>query len=69
LQVVIFLGVLGFGAKAGMFPLQSWLPTAHPVAPSNASSVLSGVITKAGVFVIIRIIRNYTLSEEIPYVA
>ena len=56
LQVVIFLGVLGFGAKAGMFPLQSWLPTAHPVAPSNASSVLSGVITKAGVFVIIRII-------------
>lgn len=56
LNVVIFLGVLGFGAKAGMFPLQSWLPTAHPVAPSNASSVLSGVITKAGVFVIIRII-------------
>ena len=55
-HVVIFLGVLGFGAKAGMFPLQSWLPTAHPVAPSNASSVLSGIITKAGVFVIIRII-------------
>lgn len=56
LHAVIFLGVLGFGAKAGMFPLQSWLPTAHPVAPSNASSVLSGIITKAGVFVIIRII-------------
>lgn len=56
LQAVIFLGVLGFGAKAGMFPLHSWLPTAHPVAPSNASSVLSGIITKAGVFVIIRII-------------
>lgn len=56
MHLVIFLGVLGFGAKAGMFPLQSWLPTAHPVAPSNASSVLSGIITKAGVFVIIRII-------------
>ena len=56
MHIVIFLGVLGFGAKAGMFPLQSWLPTAHPVAPSNASSVLSGIITKAGVFVIIRII-------------
>jgi len=56
MHIVIFLGVLGFSAKAGMFPLQSWLPTAHPVAPSNASSVLSGIITKAGVFVIIRII-------------
>ena len=63
LQTVIFLGVLGFGAKAGMFPLQSWLPTAHPVAPSNASSVLSGVITKAGVFVIIRIIY-YVVGVE-----
>ncbi len=56
IYVISFLGVLGFGAKAGLFPLHSWLPTAHPVAPSNASSVLSGVITKAGVFVIIRII-------------
>lgn len=53
-SVAIFLCVIGFGAKAGMFPLQSWLPTAHPVAPSNASALLSGVITKAGVFLIIR---------------
>lgn len=53
-SVALFLCVIGFGAKAGMFPLQSWLPTAHPVAPSNASALLSGVITKAGVFLIIR---------------
>lgn len=53
-SIAIFLCVIGFGAKAGMFPLQSWLPTAHPVAPSNASALLSGVITKAGVFLIIR---------------
>ena len=63
MYVVIFLGILGFGAKAGMFPLHSWLPTAHPVAPSNASSVLSGVITKAGVFVIIRIVF-YVVGTE-----
>lgn len=46
--------ILGFGTKAGMFPMHGWLPTAHPVAPAPASAVLSGVITKAGVFGIIR---------------
>ncbi len=46
--------IIGFGTKAGMFPMHGWLPTAHPVAPAPASAVLSGVITKAGVFGIIR---------------
>lgn len=54
--VVTFLTVLGFGAKAGMFPLHGWLPTAHPVAPAPASAVLSAVITKAGVLAILRVI-------------
>lgn len=55
LLVVYFLMMLGFGCKAGMFPLHGWLPTAHPVAPSPASAVLSGVITKGGVLAIIRV--------------
>ena len=42
--------LLGFGAKAGMFPLHIWLPKAHPVAPSPASALLSGILTKVGVF-------------------
>lgn len=46
--------LIGFGTKAGMFPMHGWLPTAHPVAPAPASAVLSGVITKAGVLGIIR---------------
>lgn len=54
--VIIFLTILGFGAKAGMFPLHGWLPTAHPVAPAPASAVLSGVIAKAGVMAMIRIV-------------
>lgn len=52
----IFLMIIGFGAKAGMFPLHAWLPIAHPVAPAPASAVLSGVITKSGVLAIIRIV-------------
>lgn len=56
LKVIFFLTILGFSAKAGMFPLHGWLPSAHPVAPAPASAVLSGVITKAGVLAIIRVI-------------
>ena len=40
----------GFAAKAGVFPLHIWLPKAHPVAPAPASALLSGVLTKAGIF-------------------
>ena len=42
--------LVGFGAKAGAFPIHIWLPKAHPVAPAPASSLLSGMLTKAGVF-------------------
>jgi len=51
-----FCMIVGFGAKAGMFPLHGWLPTAHPVAPACASAVLSGLITKAGVLAVIRVV-------------
>lgn len=53
---VTFVTVIGFGCKAGMLPLQAWLPTAHPVAPAPASAVLSGIITKGGVLAIIRVV-------------
>ncbi|WP_243008965.1 complex I subunit 5 family protein [Clostridium sp. AM58-1XD] len=42
--------LVGFGAKAGMYPLHVWLPNAHPVAPAPASALLSGILTKAGMF-------------------
>lgn len=55
----IFFGlILGFGVKAGMFPVHVWLPDAHPVAPSPASALLSGVMIKAGGYGIIRTIYN-----------
>ena len=41
---------VGFGAKAGAFPLHIWLPKAHPVAPAPASALLSGILTKTGIF-------------------
>ncbi len=42
--------LFGFGAKAGMFPVHIWLPKAHPVAPAPSSALLSGILTKTGIF-------------------
>lgn len=58
LLVVVFLMIIGFGAKAGMFPLHGWLPAAHPVAPSPASAALSGIIVKSGVLATIRVVYD-----------
>jgi hydrogenase-4 component B len=54
-SIVFLLAFFGFGAKAGMISLHSWLPLAHPAAPSNASALMSGVMVKIGVFGIIRV--------------
>ncbi len=40
----------GFGAKAGSFPLHVWLPKAYPAAPAPAAALLSGILTKTGIF-------------------
>jgi len=45
--------LVGFGAKAGMLPLHVWLPKAHPIAPAPSSALLSGILTKTGIFGII----------------
>jgi len=42
--------ILGFGVKAGMYPVHVWLPDAHSAAPTPASAVLSGVMIKVGAF-------------------
>ena len=54
--LILMMMIVGFGTKAGMFPMHGWLPTAHPVAPAPASAVLSGIITKSGVLAITRVI-------------
>ncbi|RQD73864.1 MAG: monovalent cation/H+ antiporter subunit D family protein [Candidatus Syntrophonatronum acetioxidans] len=50
--------IIGFGMKAGMFPLHVWLPDAHPVAPAPASALLSGVMLKTGAYGLFRVIFN-----------
>lgn len=55
--------LVGFGAKAGAFPLHIWLPKAHPVAPAPASALLSGILTKTGIFGILVISSNLFLHD------
>lgn len=58
--LVFILAFLGFGSKAGIFPLHIWLPKAHPAAPSHVSAIMSGVMIKMGIYGIFRI---YLLLE------
>ena len=57
--------LFGFGAKAGMFPVHIWLPKAHPVAPAPASALLSGILTKSGVFGILIISSRIFLHNAV----
>lgn len=56
LMLAVFLMIMGFSIKGGMFPMHAWLTAAHPVAPAPASAFLSGIIVKAGVLGMIRVI-------------
>ena len=56
--------LFGFGCKAGMFPVHVWLPKAHPVAPSPASALLSGILTKVGIYGILTISMTALYGNE-----
>jgi formate hydrogenlyase subunit 3/multisubunit Na+/H+ antiporter MnhD subunit len=52
--VIFLLAVIGFGTKAGFIPLHTWLPEAHPAAPSHVSAVMSGIMIKMGIYGLVR---------------
>lgn len=56
--------LFGFAAKAGAFPLHIWLPKAHPVAPAPASALLSGILTKTGIFGVLVLSGRLFLTDE-----
>lgn len=55
---VFLLAFLGFGVKAGLVPVNTWLPRAHPAAPANISAILSGAILNLGLYGFIRMILD-----------
>jgi hydrogenase-4 component B len=53
--LVAVAALVGFGTKAGLVPLHSWLPRAHPVAPAHLSALMSGVMIKVALYGLIRV--------------
>jgi hydrogenase-4 component B len=56
---VFLLFFAGFGVKAGIVPLHIWLPDAHPVAPSNVSALMSGIVIKSGIYGMARVFFDF----------
>ncbi len=54
MRLAFALLVLGFGAKAGMLPLHSWLPDAHSQAPAPVSALMSGVLLPVAIYALAR---------------
>lgn len=71
---LFFLFFAGFAVKAGFIPFHTWLPEAHPAAPSHVSGVMSGVMIKMGIFGIVRVLTviqsgAYTIGIIIMIIA
>ena len=62
---VFLLFLIGFGFKAGIVPFHTWLPHAHPAAPSHVSGMMSGVIVKMGIYGIFRMV-TYLHDSLLP---
>jgi hydrogenase-4 component B len=52
---IFILALVGFGLKAGVMPLHVWLPSAHAIAPSHVSAIMSGVLIKMGIYGLVRV--------------
>lgn len=60
LQAALLFLIIGFGVKAAIVPLHTWLPDAHSAAPSGISAMLSGIVIGAGFFTLLRSLLIFT---------
>ena len=54
LQVVFIFVLVGYGTKAGLVPMHTWLPDAHSEAPASVSALMSGVLLAVGLYAVVR---------------
>lgn len=67
LQVALgLLMVIVFGVKAAMVPLHFWLPDSYPTAPAPVTAVFAGLLTKVGIYALIRT-QTLVFSHEQPW--
>lgn len=58
LHLVLAMWFVGFGTKAGVYPFGDWLPDAYPAAPSSGSAAFAGMMTKLGIYGVLRIFAD-----------
>lgn len=68
MMIAFVFAAIGFGTKAGLFPMHTWLPDAHSEAPSPVSALLSGVLLKCAVLIVLRffILTAANVGDEFP---
>ena len=54
IRLAFLLALIGYGTKAGLAPMHTWLPDAHSEAPSPTSAMLSGVSLKVAIYALLR---------------
>jgi multicomponent Na+:H+ antiporter subunit D len=75
IEIIALCFLIAFGVKAGIFPLYFWLPAAYHTPPSAVSALFGGLLTKLGVYAMIRIFTlvfpmdafNFTIIEIIAF--
>ncbi|HEY8744538.1 MAG TPA: proton-conducting transporter membrane subunit, partial [Chloroflexota bacterium] len=67
MQLAFLFIVVGFGTKAGLAPMHTWLPDAHGEAPSPISAMLSGVLLNCAMYAILRYYALATPSIGVVY--
>ncbi len=66
LEVLVTVSaIVGFGTKAGLMPMHSWLPRAHPVAPAHISALMSGVMIKVALYGLIRVLFEWVPGHSL----
>jgi proton-translocating NADH-quinone oxidoreductase chain N len=63
LMLAITLCIIGFGLKAAIVPLHTWLPDAHSAAPSGISAMLSGIVIQAGLVALIKTVYVFPQAQ------
>ncbi|TBR12334.1 MAG: hydrogenase 4 subunit B [Candidatus Nitrosotenuis sp.] len=58
-DAIFVFALIGFGTKAGMMPFHTWLPQAHPAAPSNVSALMSAVMLKIAIYGMMRFLFDF----------
>ncbi|MCX7685549.1 MAG: Na+/H+ antiporter subunit D [Acetobacteraceae bacterium] len=68
IAALAFLFLCSFGAKAAVFPLFFWLPAAYHTAAAPVAAIFAGMLTKVGVYVMIRVFTLVFAPETTPFI-